>query len=434
VNRSAALIVLTLGAATHLADPLRKETHTAALAPSPQTLPPTPALAVKALLELYDRGDYATVTEQLQAVTSQQALIRLDAELKDRAKAWIDAVDLSDRDRRAFIAGTVALEVTHALVERHSWRDVWVGPAPNPDALPHIHRLIADRAGPPGAIEHHWTLAQLATWQQWNRWARLVGGDLWITPEPVWALLLGRPSLFQLSRTQLSFGREGYLGEALARFPADTRLLLARVEGYESIETRCAREFCRDEMTPAVIENLRSRARGRTGADREMAVSNLASFERLVPVAEEFAALATAQPEVRAEANLHIGYLAIRAGRPDAALTPLTTAATSEDPHVRYLSAYFTGRALTALGRRADALASYRQALTVVPNAPSAATLLAALLVQSDDGDERLEAANTLRSAHTASPPPDDPWDWYWYGDARLWPVYMGRLRDALRR
>jgi tetratricopeptide (TPR) repeat protein len=262
----------------------------------------------------------------------------------------------------------------------------------------------------------------------------LVGGDLWITTEPVWPLLLGQPPLFQMSRTQLAFGRGGFLTYALSRFPGNARLLLARTEGRESIETRCPEQFCHDEITPATLERLRSRAKsGSSGRIHDMAVANLSLFERLVPVAAEFAELAGAHPEVRAEANVHIGYLAIRAGRPDAALAPLETARKSDDPHVLYLAEFFSGRALEALGRRPEAIAAYRRALTAVPDAPSATMLLASQLFLSGDAAERADAHKLLEAANRSSSQVVDPWDQYWYGDRRFRATYMERLRQALQ-
>lgn len=45
----------------------------------------------------------------------------------------------------------------------------------------------------------------------------------------------------------------------------------------------------------------------------------------------------------------------IRAVRPDTAIQPLATGATSDDPYVRYLAEHPAGLALEMLGRRADA-------------------------------------------------------------------------------
>jgi tetratricopeptide (TPR) repeat protein len=255
------------------------------------------------------------------------------------------------------------------------------------------------------------------------------------TAEPAWAVLLGKPELVDLSRSQNAVGKGGVLGQALARFPDDARLALARVEGIESIETRCGIHYCVDELTPATSGDVRRRAA--TDASeryRDFAARNLKTLDRLLPVAAEFAQLADAYQEVRAEAQVHMGYLALRASRPDAALAPLGQARGSDDVYVRYLAEYLTGRALDALNRPAEAAAATRRALSAVPNAPSAAVLLAVSVFDSGSAADREEAHRLLKAANAASPKPIDPWDWYWYGDARLWPTYMDRLRHGLRQ
>lgn len=70
---------------------------------------------------MYERGDYAAVARQLDTVKDPHLIDRLDAELKDHAKTWIDAADPPARRRRAFVAGSLALELMHALVERDTW-------------------------------------------------------------------------------------------------------------------------------------------------------------------------------------------------------------------------------------------------------------------------------------------------------------------------
>jgi tetratricopeptide (TPR) repeat protein len=276
--------------------------------------------------------------------------------------------------------------------------------------------------------------------------------DSLVTPEPVWALLMGQPRLIAHAKVQDALGAGGFLGQALQRLPDDPRLRLAEVEAIEAIQTRCTELFCHDEMTPAALNDLRTRANtpGPTNESvgckdscwvfsllrriHDSAVANLTAFDRLLAVAGEFAKLADRYPSVRAEAHVHIGYLAIRAARPDAAIEPLATAATSDDPYVAYLAAQFTGRALEMLERRADAMAAYRRALAIVPNAPSTATLLAAQLFLSDNTGDREEAHAVLEAAGAASPRPADPWDRYWQGDARLWSIYIERLRTGLRQ
>lgn len=392
----------------------------------------------QSLLDLYDQGQYEPAANQLHSVDDSRILDRIDADLKDHAKAWIDAAPASARRRRAFVAGAVALELTQVLVARETWdNDRFNDRARHPQGLPQVRKLIGawTAKSAPDALEHDYLLAELATWQHWNVSARTVAGDELITAEPVWALFLGKPSLFQLSSTQLAIGAGGALGQALVRFPDDARLQLARMEGVESIETRCAVRYCVDEGTADVMDDVRRRAASDGSTRfRDFAARNLKAMDRLLPVAAEFAQVAAAHPEVRAEADVHIGYLAIRAARPDAALAPLDTARESDDAYVRYLAEYFTGRALDALARPLDAAAAYRRALFVVPNAPAAAALLAVSVFGGGDTAERENAHRVLEAANAASPRPLDPWDWYWYGDARLWPTYMDRLRQDLRR
>jgi tetratricopeptide (TPR) repeat protein len=396
------------------------------------------------LLDMYDRGDYEGAVKRLQQINGPRDLDRLDADLSDHAQSWIGAFAGSRRRRRAFVAGAVALEITRALTSREALLTDRLGSHfVNPAALPKLGRLITEQTSPVDDLEHHWVLACLATWQDWDRKARIV--EAWNVPQPGWALLLGRPQLIQMSKVQTAVGPGGFLGQALHRFPSEARLLLAQAEGHEVIETRCSARYCNDEMTPAVLDDLRSRAKTEPPPVHNWpaqqlrdihatAIANLAAFDRLLPMAADFAGLASDYPSVRAEANVHIGYLAIRAARPDAALTPLATSMTSDDPYVRYLSEHFTGRALEALGRRAEAIAAYRRALVIMPNALSTSALLASQLFLSDDAAERNEAHTILEAANAAAPRPTDPWDAYWQGDARLWPVYMDRLRQGLRQ
>ena len=416
----------------------------------PAALSPVAGLSnVVDLLDSYDRRNDSMVARWLEAETDPRVLDRVDADLSKRSKAWIEKGPPAERHRRALVAGALALEVTHVLVARES---VMTGGRPDdhaqiPSALPAMTRLIADlMLSDPDDRDHVWALACLATWQEWDAPARNFATFEGDTRQPAWIILTGGPPMAPgLSAIQETVGTGGYVAQVLRRFPNDSHFLLAQAEGHEAVQTLCADQFCFDEITPAVLADLRQRAKSgppdRPGFEytflrriHDTAIVNLAGFDRLVPVAAEFAALAAAHPEVRSEANVHIGYLAIRAARPDAALAPLAIAATSDDPYVHYLAEQFTGLALETLGRAEDAIAAYRRALAIVPNAPSAATLLAAQLFVSDGVAEREEAFALLQAANSASPAPVDPRDLYWQGDARLWSVYMQGLREVLRQ
>jgi hypothetical protein len=309
-----------------------------------------------------------------------------------------------------------------------------------------IHLTFDSRANAAATHwQHNWTVATLATWEEWNESIRCSAGDSLATAEPGWAVLVGRPRLVNLARTQDAFGKGGYLRQAIDQLPDEPRLLLALVESHEAIDTRCSTEFCFDEMTTTALNNLRERAKTAPPDlhgwgyqllrdSHATAIANLAAFDQLLRVAGEFATLADTYPSLRAEANVHIAYLAIRAARPDAALVPVAIGKTSDEPFVRYLAELFAGRALESLGRRTDAIAAYRHGLAMFPGAPSAATRLAAQLFLSDDANERNQANAILETIATISSRSVDPWDGYWQGDARLRPVYMDRLRQDLRQ
>lgn len=393
-------------------------------------------IPIESLLNRYEQGEYVTVAQVLERIDDGRVLDDLDKALRDKGKHWIEANDPSEQRRRAFVAGAVAAEVTHALSKRARVPGAYT----RPTALPEINRYILDRSiGPPESIDRLWMFASLSTWQDWGSTT-----ISWFDRNSFgWALLLG-DNRMGLSVPDILAGG-GFLAEASRRFPSDGRLALARAEAREAVETRCSATFCHDEMTPATLNDLHKRA-SETPPDRpefpygllrsihETAVANLTAFERLVPTAAAFAAVASAHPDVRAEANVHIGYLAIRGARPDAALAPLALAVNSEDSYVRYLAEHLTGRALEALGRHSEAISAYRRALAIVPNAPTTTTLLAGQLFLSDEMAVREEANVVLRRSMVANPRPEEPWRMYWYGDARLWQANIEHLREALRQ
>ena len=65
------------------------------------------------------------------------------------------------------------------------------------------------------------------------------------------------------------------------------------------------------------------------------------------------------------------------------------------------------------------------------PNARSAATQLAAMLLLDDQGAQRQSAYDILSAAY-ANPAQNDPLRQYLRGDARLFAAYMSALRQGL--
>ena len=99
----------------------------------------------------------------------------------------------------------------------------------------------------------------------------------------------------------------------------------------------------------------------------------------------------------------------------------------------RFLAAvadYFSGWALEQMGRRDDAIAAYRRALSASPHSRNVSTLLAAQLFLAN---ERTEAYAVLDAAFKVEPEPIDLVVQFERGDGRFVSEYVARLREALR-
>ncbi len=123
-----------------------------------------------------------------------------------------------------------------------------------------------------------------------------------------------------------------------------------------------------------------------------------------------------------------MGYLQLTLNDPATALDSFQEATDSNDPFIRYLAYFLAGRALERLGRRDDANAMYRSALLVIPGAQSASVALSANLFLAGAPDEAYDVAQRSLTR----PATDDPWQQFGYGDLRLIPGLLKRLRKAL--
>jgi tetratricopeptide (TPR) repeat protein len=193
-----------------------------------------------------------------------------------------------------------------------------------------------------------------------------------------------------------------HVSHALKRFPGDHRFLLARGVGTE-------------------LRTWPDPRNGKTPRERDAGAVEL-TVTRLTE--------ALGFEEVRAEAAVRLGYLALRNGDADAALRYLRDGAMAKaDPFVRYLSHLFEGRALEQLNRPLEAVAAYRAAIAAEPGQTAQLALGAALARTG----QRQEATATVAAAVVATPARVDPWTIYGRGDARLWPEISERLRKELQ-
>jgi tetratricopeptide (TPR) repeat protein len=143
----------------------------------------------------------------------------------------------------------------------------------------------------------------------------------------------------------------------------------------------------------------------------------------------EDAAIA-AQPEVAAEIRLRRGMLLFHRSDLVGAIADVQFAiSSSTDPYIVYAAQLFQGLALDAKGESSEARAAYRAALRTIPNARSAALLLAQNLFATG---LHTESASILQAAFD-TPAVHDPWLELTAGDYRFWASDLQRLRGALQ-
>jgi tetratricopeptide (TPR) repeat protein len=140
---------------------------------------------------------------------------------------------------------------------------------------------------------------------------------------------------------------------------------------------------------------------------------------------------ALALPAYKHEANLRLGYTALRRGKYADALAPLELAAANRsDIFIGYLAQLFRGRAFERLLRWNDAVTAYRAAVAIQPKAQTAELALASALARVGQPVEAAQLADTIL-ARTESV--FDPWLAYGQGDFRHWPRIIAALRSAIK-
>lgn len=195
---------------------------------------------------------------------------------------------------------------------------------------------------------------------------------------------------------------QAHVGHALKRFPGDPRFVLARGVAAE----------LRTWPDPRNGETPRERNATAVG----------------VTVARLKEALA--YDDVRAEALLRIGFMALRNGDTAEALPYFREAmAAKPDPFITHLLHLYRGRALERLDRPQEAIGAYRAALAAQPGQTAQIALAAALARNGQRSDGIRLAGSALDGASMQK----DPWIAYGSSDARLWPEIAARLRKAIQ-
>lgn len=209
-----------------------------------------------------------------------------------------------------------------------------------------------------------------------------------------------------------------HLDHVRALFPDEPRLVLAR--GIAEEQFSAPSEVLTRSVAAAGLAKAREAAvraegeRYRAGERAAARFKDAAKDERL-----------------RAEASLRLGHVKLELGRYDEALAALTGAERdTEDRALVYLVHLFRGIALENRGRADEALASYRQALSISPGAHSATLRLAALEFRHG----RTDAPDTLLEGLLRTDDPRrDPWWSYYAADWRFWYPRIERVRELLK-
>jgi tetratricopeptide (TPR) repeat protein len=194
---------------------------------------------------------------------------------------------------------------------------------------------------------------------------------------------------------------EGVVANALKRFPEEPRFLLARAVAADQ----------RASLTPT-------------------SPTARAATAPAIDVAEAYDA-AIAHPATAAEARLRKAWYLHRLGQNTSAL-PLLDAGSGRSPDagLRYLRELFRGHTLMSLGQSDTAIAAYRAARAIYPDAQSAnVALMNALYTRGD----RREAEALSETIQASTRDAADPWWSYWQGDYRFYPAAIGRLRGFLQ-
>lgn len=140
---------------------------------------------------------------------------------------------------------------------------------------------------------------------------------------------------------------------------------------------------------------------------------------------------AASEPSTKAEVHVRWARVELARDRPLDALAVLDgMGAEVEERAVAYLASLFRGQALERLNRPDEASAEYERALTLVPNAQSAMTSLAALHVRRGRPAEAEVAVNQMLARTTL---PLDPWWVYWPADYRHITTLLPAVRGAIK-
>ena len=414
----------------------------------------TPAVSsdIASLLDQYERGEFAVVARALAEIPASPPgrtfgpyeTDPTDAayvEFERTAAGWIGAAGTEAAARRRLVAAAFALELAYVR-QGVPWR------ARYPLVVWGCETLRRQPTRLPA--ERWWHLASIALLEDAEDWRHVLS----VAKVPIPTTIRPRDVRFfnQSDREEFIDGHLDHVAKALSSEPrlrladlhyAEYLTFLPDVEGPVGI----GGQQTSSEVIASLEQLLKDRSRvsaALQALDPREVKDLLGRVRRLPELASRYAALG-AEQDLRADAELRQGFLALRLERWEAALAHLEEVPrlTRETPLVA-LSHHFRGWIFEQTDRREPAIAAYRAALAALPRARSASLLLAAQLTQIGQIEEAYALTDTALRARPAPDrrlltlfvPPDapiDPWPRYKRGDALMLASFLDRLREGLR-
>jgi tetratricopeptide (TPR) repeat protein len=405
---------------------------------APLLAAPSPSVRIVDLLNQYDRGDYQGSLAELEGPNGREKLRTAYAET---AEFWIRTGDRDLVWPRTLVAASLALDVAKDLKPVRG--QPWPGA---PLVLWACDQLRRHAPPTPVAAERWWYLASIAELEAHEGWPLLIGR------KNALALALNLSPESSMQRLVDSEDEAGHVGHASARFPDEPLFTLAEVEARERVTAfleepvvAATALLARDAIRPPEMAELqrlgaavvafapRSPEDQQTLRDRAAARLALARASLVPDVVRDFAAL-TRFDEVRAEAELHLGYLDVRKQAWTEAQTHLSRVSHgTDDAQLLSLTDYFDGWIAQNLGDHESAIEIYRRALSRTPGAQWASWPLASELLVTGRSDARSDARAVLNTT-LASRDDTEPLLTYYSGTAWRIPQYLDQLRAALLR
>jgi tetratricopeptide (TPR) repeat protein len=369
-------------------------------------------LSFRQVLESYSEGEFENSLAVLRQLGTAQMLY---AGLRKDAQAWIDEGAAHDRDFRQRVSAVVALEAAHLAFGDTTARSF----GQREDVGRRIIELGCQWVRSRTArteFDHVWMLASIALIHSVQNIDQTASFDDFKARE-----FLDNPSrnVMRVYAVPMRMQRldAEHREHAKDRVPDEPRFRLADVLAHGT-----ARRMPNRPGTTAYFM-----ARG-YGDEADSAHALEPTAKRFVQEAvAAFAPLVTMAP-IAEESRLRRAILLFHIGDFQQSLRDLEVAFKSDDTAVAYLAHLYAGLGLDQLNRREQAIAQFRAALVIVPNARSAAFAEAADLFLSGDRQGAARLVNTT----LAVPPVSDPWRTFSLADYRFWPGYLQRLRATL--